>query len=56
MLANAEEFLVDTFGIPQETNPEIEFRLSPARRRRDALQKFIHKLAEALEIERGAMN
>lgn len=49
-------FFMNTFDIPQEINPEIEFRLNNARRRRDALQKFIHKLAEAMKIEQAAMN
>lgn len=56
LLANAEKFFIDAFGIPQEINSEIEFRLSSARRRRDALRKFIGKLAEAMEIERDATN
>lgn len=54
-MVNAEQFFIDTFGIPQEPNSEIEFRLSIARRKRDALHKFIHKLAEAMELERDAM-
>lgn len=56
MLQNAEIFFMDTFDIPREINSEIEFRLSNARRKRDALQKFIHKLAEAMKIEQAAMN
>lgn len=54
LLANAENFLMNTYEIPNATDPEIEFRLADARRKRDSLKKFIRKLAEAMEIERAA--
>lgn len=49
-------FFINTFDIPKDVDSEIEFRLNCARRKRDALQKFIHKLAEAMKIEQDAIN
>lgn len=55
MLENVEQFFMDTFDIPHEVNTDIEFRLTNARRKRDALQKLIDKLAEAIKIEQSVM-
>lgn len=54
MLVNAEKFLMDAFNISgeiDEIDPEIDFRLSNARLKRQALKKLIRRLADAFEAE-----
>lgn len=56
MLANAEQFFIDTFDISEDFDPEIVFRLCNARQKRAALRKLIRKLVEFNDIERAVMN
>lgn len=53
---NAEKFLIEAYGINEDIDPEVQFRLGSVRLKRNALRSLIRKLAEATEIERMVVN